>query len=74
MKSAKFVNVVGFHIVQGYPLPNAISSNDKEDYAFDMSTFDKISQKPMLRDPYEAICITCKKSKVRLFNRFFLLE
>ena len=58
------MNVVGFHIVEGFPLPNAIKSEDKSEYIFDVSTFDKISSSPLLRDPYEAICVACKKSKV----------
>ena len=59
------MNVVGFHIVEGFPLPNAINSEDKSEYIFDVSTFDKISSSPLLRDPYEAICVACKKSKVQ---------
>ena len=64
-QKAKFMNVVGFHIVEGFPLPNAINSEDKSEYIFDVSTFDKISSSPLLRDPYEAICVACKKSKVQ---------
>jgi hypothetical protein len=58
--------VVGFHIVEGFPLPNAIGSDDQHVYSFDVSSFDKIASTPMLRDPYEAICVACKKSKVNL--------
>ena len=63
-KNSRFVNVVGFHIVEGFPLPNAMPTDDGNVYTFDVSSFDKISSTPMLRDPYEAICVACKKSKV----------
>ena len=65
--------MVGFHIVEGFPLPNAMPTDDGNVYTFDVSSFDKISSTPMLRDPYEAICVACKKSKVSFWSLQILL-
>ena len=64
MVKGKFAKVQDFHQNGGLPLPLVQLHNVSDTFDYDVSSYLKISEKPLLRDPYEQQTIFIGKSSI----------